>query len=737
MFTAMGITAAIVVGYLFRDWFAINVMPPPSRMQAETTQAYRYAKMISSDGHIPSTDSLVMHPEGFRTSENSIFEEYIAGGIHRLVGGDFDSFMRTFCLLFPLLVIPFLYLWMRAAGIGEWNSAAAASLYAFLYPALLRARGGSLYRETVALPILVALGWLTERSLQGRDGDGKPAWGIMAGLVLFLALAAWKVTGFLCLFLFIYLLWRNWKDQDVPYVLRVSLAAAQIIGSVLLTHMRHDGAYMGPATVLAVFLLLRGTRGIWFPITACVIASATVFLGESSTGHVSAVVMAKLRFLFRHPSDPSMLSDDARLFWVPGYTSPTPAQLLLLFGIPAAAALPGIRKFLGDYRHKLVFWFLIVSLAGYLFFDRLMIFLAIALVPVIALSIRRVWILVPVAILILLQSVFPASMAKAVSATGLEFRNTSSLLNDRELDSFLNWMKYSTDSDQAVLSYWHISGLISAYAQRPVVTHTFFENSHNRRTIIDFARHIFMPEDSLVRFMRAHDCDLLVYQADFLLDRSSSGILYLAGLTSVPENSVAQDLQYHPENLDSLVPVFQGPSLRVFSLDTRDAPDLPRQFLFQERYRHCYNGYEDAVGIISDMRGWSGYLADKAVDSGDMDMLSGALLLGLQGAGPADVTESMLNRLIQWYIQGDYDLDRLTEDIDSFTYWNGERPDLRLLLARFYAAEGRLREAAGQYRMVLTEDPGNTDASAELQMVLEDLNNDTLPGAGERSGENE
>ncbi len=721
LLTVLSLAAALAVGFAFRSWFISTVMPPPERMQAETTQAYRYARMFSISGEIPQLDTLVMHPVGMMTSQNSVFEEYLAGGLHRITGGDFDEFIGTFCLMFPLLSVVFLFLWMLSAGYGRWTALAAASLYGFLLPAILRARGESLYRETVALPMLIALGWLTERSLGSGEHSRGIAYPIAAGFILLGCLAAWKVTAFISFFLLLYLLWRNWKRGDVPFVLRISLAAAQIGGSLLLPHMRHDTALISPATVIAVFLLFPRLKSVWFPVCVTLLAAGSTFVGQGATGHVASVITAKLRFLFSHPEDPSMLSDDARIFWVPGYTSPAPAQILLLFGIPLLAALPGLVPFWREKRSMLIFWFLPLSLAGYLFFDRLLIFLAAALLPVIALSFRRRWLMLPVAFLLILQSAIPGKIASLIASSGLEFQDSSSLLNDRELDSFLAWLQNETSEDDAVLSFWHISGLVSAYAQRPVVTHTFFENQENRRTIMRFARTMFMTEDSLVAFMREMDCDLLVYQADFLLDRGFSGLLYLAGLREVPDSAVAWLLQYHPEDLDSLVPLYQGPSLRVFGLEGPGPGDLQRSFLFQERYAHCYNGYDEARAVITDPRGWSGYLADRGIEMNDPDMLSGALLLGLEGGGPADVTEMMLNDLIQLYIRGSYGIDDLAEDVDSFTWFNGPNPGLRLLMARLYASHGRLSRAVDQYRMVLQDDPGNAEAASEMQMIIEEM----------------
>ncbi len=710
----IAVVALLVFSFFFRTWFASHVLPPPKRMQAETTQAYRYALAFSENGTIPSVDSLVMYPDGWPTVQNSIFEEYLAGGMHRVLGGDFNTFMRRFCLAFPLLAAFFLYLWMSAAGYRPGDAAVASVLYSVMLPAMLRARGGSLYRETVAFPLLMALGWLVE-GLLGKERSVRRA--AAAGIVLFMALAAWKVSAYLVFFLFVYLLWRNWRRNDVPAFIRWWLAGAQLTASLLIPHMRHDGAVLSPASVAAAALLLPPFKTLWFPLLSTILALASAFLGKEAGGHVSAVILAKIRFAFRHPEDPGMLNEDARLFWVPGYTSPGLSQVLLLFGIPVLAALPGLPDFIKTRRHTLIFWFFPVALAGYLFFDRLMIFLAAALVPVIAHTFRRKWTIPVIAAALLLQSSFPSKSAEFVDSLGFHFENSSSLLDDRELDSFLSWLKSETEEDEAVLAFWHLSGLISAYAERPVVTHTFFENSTNRKNIVRFARVMFMPEDSLVSFMREKDCGLVVYQADFLLDDSPTGLSYLAGLTRVPENAAALSMHFHPERLDSLDLVFQGQSIRVFTLDCPVPPKLPAGFLFRERYRHCYTDYDGARAMLSDPKGWSGRLADMGIESNDPDMLSGALLLGLQGGGPADVLKFMLDDLIRLYIQGCYSLENLAEDIRNYTWYQGPDTDLLLLLARLQIAEGETQNAVNVYEEILEIDPGNANAAFELKVM--------------------
>jgi len=718
---------SISISFTFRLYFSNDILPPPARMQGETTQAYRYVRMVSGSNNIPETDMMVMHPSGMDTSENSILEEYIAGHLHRITGGDLDSFLRIFCLLFPLLTIPAIYLWMRSSGFPLVSSLIGSTLYGFLFPALLRARGGSLYRETVALPLIVFLGWAVESALQNK-GRKCRLYSIVAGLLLFISLAAWKVTAFISVFLLIYLHIRNLRNR-IPVPLALSLSAVQIAASLVLSHMRHDVAILNPASVLALFLipavLIRKEYRKYLSFAAIpTIVVVTAFLGRASTEHVSAVIIAKFRHLFSHPGNPLLLSPDARLFWVSGYTSPTLAQIVLLFGIPIIASIAGIPEFFRKYRNTLLFWFLPLSLGGYLFFDRLLVFLAVASIPLLALAMKRKIIIVPVLYgLILVQSLFPAQIANALSKTVLHLEDGSSLLSDEELDSLFGWMHRSTEPDDAVLAYWHISGLISAYAERPVVTHTFFENTDNRHTIQEFSRMLYLPEDSLVRFMSGKQCSLVLYQADFLLDRSPSGLLYLAGLTEVPTNCSGYLMHYSPEKLEHLSLVFQTPSLRVFSLDSAIHSDpLDRMVLFEERYADIFGDYNGARNILSDPIYASGRLADEGIEFGEPDKLSMALLLGLQSGADSEIIYDMLNDLIQMYIIGSYSIEDVADDIHSYLYCNGSSGALRLLLARLYGAEGMFESAMEEYETIMELHPNLTEAEHEYELLTDGKN---------------
>ena len=85
---------------------------------------------------------------------------------------------------------------------------------------------------------------------------------------------------------------------------------------------------------------------------------------------------------------------------------------------------------------------------------------------------------------------------------------------------------------------------------------------------MQFASNIYKSEEEMIQFMEASEAKYLVYQADFIFDLSSEGLLYLSGNTEIPDGSLAIRLHYYPYSLERLVLVWQGASLRVFELNS-------------------------------------------------------------------------------------------------------------------------------------------------------------------------
>lgn len=701
--------AALLAAFLLRSWFSSDILPPPPRMQGETTQSYRYASMVSESWAIPALDTLVMHPSGMLTSENSIFEEYIAGGLHRAIfpGTDFQDFLRVFCIAFPLLGMIAILLWFREAGLGASRAAMAALAYGFLLPAMLRARGESFYRETVAVPIILVLCWSVEKSTRAASSRASLAPSIVSAILLSAAAASWKASGFVCAAVLFYILVLH-IGRKLPLHAVALPAAAQIASALLIPHMRAEGAILSPASVVAFALLVStAARVTALPVLAAA-ASAMVALSgfNDATAHVGAMILAKFRFLFMHPGDPLQLTPDARLFWVGGYETPPVGEILLLFGPLIVFALFGARK-LWQRGPSLLRWAVPAALAAYMMMDRLHVLLAPVLLAPAVETLRTRWRYPVFGAILALQSVFVIPYSGILEGAGLHFGQQASLLGEEELSDLIVWADSSTDPDEAFLSYWHISGFLSAYAGRPVVTHTFFENASNRRNIEEFAVRIFQPEDSLTAFMRRTGSEYVVHQADFLLDQGPAGLLYLAGLTSPPGNSAAILMQYEPEGLSDLRLVFQGPSLRVFSLPSGSSATSPARsgLLFDARFTDLFGEYPKAAEALSYPMETARSLALAGRGNRSPELLSAALVLVCDDGSDLDAATGIMQELVGLHLDGLYPIEGIAADFDAYLSAFGPDPELRLDLARLYLAAGMEEEAASEVKAALEEDP--------------------------------
>lgn len=702
--------AALLAAFLLRSWFSSDILPPPPRMQGETTQSYRYASMISEGLPIPALDTLVMHPPGMLTSENSIFEEYIAGGLHRALfpGTDFQDFLRIFCLAFPLLGMVAILLWFREAGLGTDRAAMAALAYGFLLPAMLRARGESFYRETVAIPLILFLCWSVEKATRSGSSRSSLAPSIASALLLSAAAASWKASGFVCAAILFYILVLH-IARRLPLPAVALPAAAQIASALLIPHMRSEGAILSPASIMAFALLVStAARVTALPVLAAAASAMIALFGfNDATAHVGAMILAKFRFLFVHPADPLLLPPDARLFWVGGYETPPVGEILLLFGPLAVFAVFGARK-LWQRGPSLLRWAVPAAIAAYMMMDRLHVILAPVLLAPAVETLRARWRYPVFGAILALQSVFVIPYSSIISGAGLHFGQQASLLGEGELSDLIAWADSSTDDDEAFLSYWHISGFLSAYAGRPVVTHTFFESASNRRSIEEFAVRVFQPEDSLTAFMRRTQSEYVVYQADFLLDQGPAGLLYLAGLTSPPDNSAAILMQYEPDSLAELRLVFQGPSLRVFSLPSGSAAPCSAAagLLFDSRFTDLFGDYQKAGEALSDPLGTARSLALAGRGNRSPELLSAALVLVCDNDGTSDAATGILQELLGLHLDGLYPIEGIAADFHAYLLSFGPDPEIRLDLARLYLAAGMEEEAASEVEAALHEDPG-------------------------------
>jgi hypothetical protein len=286
---------------------------------------------------------------------------------------------------------------------------------------------------------------------------------------------------------------------------------------------------------------------------------------------------------------------------------------------------------------------------------------------------------------------------------GLSFRPGASLLTDTEVNRYLRWVSESTAPTDVFLAYWHISGITSAYGERPTVLHTFFENRRNRENIIRFSAALFGPEEELVSFMEERQARYLVYQADFLLDRSWQGAAYLGGVTSPNDSSAAFLMHYMPERLMRLAPVWQGTSLRIFELDGVASPLAPNA-LFMLRYRPFLD-YGTALASVSDPVGTALALGSSGLAHRDPDAVSAALLILSTDAAdvPPEASLGLLQFLLEAHLAGSYGILDLEGDFEAYLAGWGPDREIRLDLVRLLERAGLRERAIHHYGLAFGE----------------------------------
>ncbi len=400
----------------------------------ESAQHFRNVQMVFETGDIPQVDIDLEYPDGLVTRSHTVHGEYLLGYLARwlpyervcafledrlprqglarnfvqlflpLQSPDLSGFVRYCVRYFNALIVFAVFLvtvyFSRSRGLGLLT----AFSYATSFPAISRALGDTFYHEHIALPCLAFhLVFLVRALNDSRWFDILMGW-----FFLFLALLFWKVIGFYALALNAYFALSFLADRMCSC--KVRFLAVSTLGNLLTSlllniHLNYDHYWFSPtmacayAVLIASFVQHRIPKGrrLWSLALFFVVLVAVIRItpeGERYT-HVWDTLFAKLRY-WTKPADPSLLSYEARHYWVEPYTSPPMfwflqevAPLLLLTLIPLCWALHRIRK--GTLEHGKEIWvFLSLGfLFFYLLFFKMKTFVAILFPPLVALSFSR------------------------------------------------------------------------------------------------------------------------------------------------------------------------------------------------------------------------------------------------------------------------------------------------------------------------------------------------------------
>jgi tetratricopeptide (TPR) repeat protein len=590
----------------------------------ESASHYRYAKMIAEGQPVPDLDTQAQYPEGLKVTNDSILEEYVVGYLYRflpLKNIPFNQFVAWFVMLFSSMSILAVYHMSRAYTKNRLTGILAALFYTVSLPSILRNVGTEFAREHFALPFIFFHASFFVRAIDLRSpSKSRLVNAICSGACLFVALSSWKLCRFYLLIfagfvLLNFVLRKDFRPYRLPLIVSLSFT---LLAGVVVPHLRADLFLTSVPMILFYGLLVLGlidrfVRPITFPLLRLGLMAGAcgifylVLPHTERFGHVYYTTIYQLRFLFRHPSDPSRLPPVARLYWVPGYTHPSLYNFSAYFTVPLLAGAYGVGRSVknlfrrtGSMGDQFLLYCCLATLVSYLFFSRLHVFfiffLAVCIGRSIDLMLKRsklkVLVYGVVALLCLHQvgqavgNWDPLRVLRTLKIQPVQ--EEMFLENIANISDLVEWTQRHTPVESVMLSYWHISALVLAYADRATVLHTFFEDAGMRHKIIRFASVMYEDEEDFYQYCQQYGVNYFIYSARFHLDYSIVGTRFLADRLNIRPHSFVFNAHFFPERLRRFGLRYQNDCFRVYEVlqgnISKTDSNVDYQSIFDPRY---------------------------------------------------------------------------------------------------------------------------------------------------------
>lgn len=626
--TLLLLLALFLLGAGIRWWtFVSTNAGSDPYFTVESAQHFRYARMVATTGNIPELDLRLEWPAGAPTGEDTLFHEYLLGYLYRFLvpaALSLDAFCRIAVVAAAALLPPIIFLILRTVGAGPGPAGLLAATAAVNFGLVERSYGTLLYHEHFALPlILLHLLFLFRIFLRP---DGARLRNVLpAALFLALALYAWKASGFYyqlhLAVLAAFLLLQREPGPLLPALRRYLAASALALAvtGVAAAHLRAELFLVSIPFIIhtgwavMIFAWSRRERGLTRrqvlialllpPLVLLPTELSSAGAGTPGTyGHVWAVVKGQLQFGFRKPADPALLSPEARLYWVPPYTTPSALRFGNDLGFPVAvgllALLVGSRRYFPVPHFQLaLLWALVTGLAYLFFFKTITFFLPCLLILIGAVAARLPRGKLPTAVLLLLFLVGgyttlareKSFLLRGLAAAGASSEYVAPAGSIADRNDLLRWLAANTDPDDAILCHFGLGSTILAYLDRPIILQCYFETPRVREKIFAFANGLYSGEDTFAQFAAGYQARYYIHSADIPLATDPGSYRYLAGGAG---GNPAARFQFQPELLMKFTLVYQNDFYRVYAVgdDPRKLSPRTAPILFFHRCHEQYRG---------------------------------------------------------------------------------------------------------------------------------------------------
>ena len=547
---------------------------------------YRYAKMAALGDGIPAVDPKMQYPEGMHVLRDEMpMMERFAGFAWRHFhqpGIPFHVFLaRLVCFYSSLIIFPAYLLsarlW-RSALAGVVTCAFYALTYSFIGPVVL----GAYVRQDFVLPFL----FLATYFFVGAIDSGGGWRAVVAALVLLFSMASWHLSQFYYLVFLgcVTVVYFAAPGARAGIIRTLAVVTAMLFAaSWFILPLRSGGLPLSFAMLASYALLIQHAvfrkqvvsstwrRLIVFGVLLVALVALAGALPGGHYGrysHVYALMIDKIRFLGVKPADPSRLSFESRVMWTSSFRSP---GLSVWFGWLGMSWLAGTAGLLLAVREA---WRARATRAGewvvggvavlfallFALIWRMEVFAAffvcvMAGAVVVRLPSWRERVAALMIVLVLLASDFKKLK---------KYYLTSMAPLASEYRGVIDWLRQNTGPDDPVLALFQFSPVICAYADRPVIVHSKFENQLVREKVEEFYTRLYDPEPAFHAFCTRYGARYVVYQPAMLLDTSADSLRYMVNRLMVDMNSTAVLMNFAPQALQRFELVYQDPSHRIF-----------------------------------------------------------------------------------------------------------------------------------------------------------------------------
>lgn len=556
-------------------------------------------KVVHGEG-IPRHDPAIQYPEGiavFRT--DTVGAEYLYGWVARWLPTriPLETRVRWVMVVWFSFTVPLLVIWiaawtrMRSAGV------VAGLFYAVSLSAVIRSTGLEISRENFALPFLLFhLAWDTLSVRVGERGGMYRRYAIGSACGLALAMAMWDMVQFYTLLWGVVWSWRHLRTGKLSPIdcwRAYGPAIALVVVALVVPYHRVHGLWASPSLGISYGLLLLGFlqfRGvqvtgvkrllIWgTPILLC------WWLGRSYGAHYNhfgELLWAKIRFLNQKPLDPSLLTFNQRIMWVPALNSATwPLTFMLFPGkVLAFSIYSAFALGVAAWRRRLlieavpclpIFSWLAIATITFILFVRFHVYVAIWGAAGMgawwawAWSRGRRWHaawVVPVTVLALLIE-------------GLQVWENPGQWGRpnvyyEELDEVTAWLREYV-SPQPVLANFGVSASLLAYGECPIILHPKFETETIRNRVQAYGEALFKGnEEDFRNWAEAHGATHYIYAVgEFASIHPELQMRYFVDALDPQPDAAARVFEFQPESVRYFEYIWGNRKYRVFRLITQ------------------------------------------------------------------------------------------------------------------------------------------------------------------------